>query len=270
MNFFGKTIFSLCIILSQTVDLFCCWHDLTYVLVARIACEQLDPGILPNIRDLSEDIDGEFPGGLAFDELGCWLKDRSLGGLSALNQWHFMRVSSDSLDVSQEANGNGNLCFALEEAVQTLENPRSGPWEKNFMLRVLVHCIADLHHPFHCLSLNEHNETTEPLRIRWDNMLGEGRPEWYQQGWRREWFAYDDQVELESLMAKIIYTDVRMELDSKDIEFLSWVKESHSIAVEVVASRCNFEQERRLLYRQIHRAGSHLASILNKVFRSQN
>ena len=62
--------------------------------------------------------------------------------------------------------------------VTTLSDPKSGAWEKNFCLRILLYCIGNLHHPLACSSLPQGGRSfkiqwrgRDSLRELWDGLF---------------------------------------------------------------------------------------------------
>lgn len=54
--------------------------------------------------------------------------------------------------ISSKYRGNDGIA-AIQKGIATISNPKAGKWEKAFMLRVLLHVVADIHCPMHCIQL---------------------------------------------------------------------------------------------------------------------
>ncbi len=272
-----------------------CWNDTAHIFIAQIAKKNLKPGVMNKILNLAENIDGEFPPPFDFEEAACWANNISKCGMKGLDAWHEKLIPYDPTGVLTEEKRNillaslekNSISFALTEAVKTLKDPNSGPWEKNFMLRILLHCVGDIHHPLHCTSLyspdfiNGDNggqffqisgREEKSLRELWDNLAGN-----YVRSlkWNHDQ-TYEEMVEMELTLEKILSDfpkhifEVRM-----GAIFDDWVYESHKIAIEFAYKDIYPGYEptieyvclsRMIAQKQIALAGYRLANILNEVF----
>jgi len=271
----------------------CAWNDTTHILVAQIAKQNLNSGVMNKIVNQAEDIDGEFPPPFDFETSACWANDISRSGLKALDAWHEKLIPYDpSGIVTEEKRKNllvafekNSVSFALTEAMRTLKNPKSGPWEKNFMLRILLNCIGDIHHPLHCVTLYSHEfphgddggrhfkingRIEKSLREFWDNLSGN-----YVRGLYHDQ-TYEEMVEMELTLEKIVTDYPPNSFDKKIGEtFDDWAEESHQLAIRFAyqgispgdnPSKEYVARARMITYRQIASAGYRLADILNEVF----
>jgi hypothetical protein len=271
------------------------WNDSTHMLIAKIAVQNLNPGVMDKIINLSENIDGEFPHPFDFESAACWANDISEGGMNALDSWHEKLVPYDPWGVLTEEKRNiliasidkNCVSFALREAMRTLKDQKSGPWEKNFMLRILLHCIGDIHHPLHCARLYSpdfpsgdnggrlftiNGKTQKNLREFWDNLAGN-----YMRscGWAHEQ-TYEMMVEMELILEKIITDFPSISFDKIIAEDFNVIAdESYQLAVRYAYHNINpgdnpsyeyVATARMIAYRQIALAGYRLAGILNEVF----
>jgi hypothetical protein len=263
------------------------------MLIAQIAKENLNPGVMDKIVSLAEDIDGEFPPPFDFDKSACWAKDISRRGLNGLDAWHEHLIPYDPERILTEETRNNlsliieknSVSFALTEAMRTLKDPESGPWEKNFMLRILLHCIGDIHHTLHCTTLYGHDfpcsdqggrlfkingMNEKSLREFWDNIAGN-----YLRGINHDQ-TYEEMIEMELTLKKIVTDFPPYSFDKITEEsFDGWVEESHQLAIKFayqnVAPGCTPSREyvaiaRMVAHSQIALAGYRLAAILNELF----
>lgn len=128
------------------------WNDTTHMLIAQIAMQNLNPGVMDKIVNLAEDIDGEFPPPFDFERAACWANDISRCGMNGLDAWHEKLIPYDPNEILTKEKRNNllvaieksSVSFALTESMKTLKDPEAGPWGKNFMLRILLHCIGDI------------------------------------------------------------------------------------------------------------------------------
>ncbi len=264
-------------------------------MIAMIAEEKLNPGVMSKITNLAEDIDGEFPPPFDFINASCWGSDMSQHGLRALNQWREMPLPYDPQGILNEQQvahildlcKHNSLIFALNEALHTFKNPKSGPWEKNFMFRILLHCVAEIHHPLHCISLHNldftcgdqggrlfkiNDPTSVNLRDLWDNAVKDvvtpvGR---FYYG------SYDEREEVQALIA--IITTMFPDDDpsqSNSFDFEAWAEESHLLAINYAYNNIQpgekpssdyLRMRNQIVYHQIALAGYRLAKLLNEIF----
>ena len=271
------------------------WNDTAHILIAQIAKEYLNLGVMDKIVDLVEDIDGEFPPPFDFETAACWADDISRYGMKGLDSWHEKLIPYDPCGILTEEKRNellvglekNSVTFALTEAVRTLKDPESCSWGKNFMLRILLHCIGDIHHPLHCATLYSPDFTCgdeggqffkisgrkeKSLREFWDNLAGNSKRSWS----GNHYPTYEETIEMELTMDKIL-ADFPFNSFTKNTEetFNDWAEESYQLAVQFAyqnitpgsnLSKEYVELSRRIAYRQIALAGYRLAEILNEVF----
>ena len=134
------------------------WWDPGHMVIALIAQDQLSPQARAQVGQLLaiplELEAGEDPLALA----SVWpdlLKER---GLRAFDSWHYLSTPTHpeaappvKASAAKPAEAPGQLLAILGQCRDTLGNPKSGSWEKAFMLRWLVHLVGDLHQPLHCV-----------------------------------------------------------------------------------------------------------------------
>lgn len=100
-----------------------------------------------------------YPDHATFVDSATWMDDIK-GGFKAFNDWHYIHIPHDPdnlLSHTEESTlPNNDIVWAIEEAVRTLRNPATNQFEKALMLKVLIHCVADIHQPLHCASHYSH------------------------------------------------------------------------------------------------------------------
>ncbi len=292
-----KKLFSLvCVGVSFLFASFlCAWNDTAHILIAQIAIQNLNPGVMDKIVNLAEDIEGEFPPPFDFERAACWANDISRCGMKALDAWHEKLIPYDPCRILTKEKINiilmnletNSISFALKEAMRTLKDPESGPWEKNFMLRILLHCIGDMHHPLHCATLYSPDfpcsdnggklfkisgRKEKSLREFWDNLAGNYVRSW---GWNHDQ-TYEEMVEMELTLEKIVMDFPLSSFENRMGEtFDDWADESHQLAIKFAyqnicpgdnPSKEYVSLARMISYSQIASAGYRLANILNEVF----
>lgn len=272
------------------------WNDTVHMIIAEIAKNHLNPKVLGKIEDLAENIDGEFPPPFDFIESACWMNDISRCGCKVLDSWHEMAMPYDPGKVLSDADRKAILSklkdnssvFALNEAMSTLKNPQAGPWEKNFMLRILLHCIAELHQPLACTSFYSVDFPSgdgggklfmirgkQSLREFWDNGLDFVKNLGEVWGWTHD-RTFEEEEEMSAALKKILSEFPPSSFVNREIgEFEDWAIESHELAATYayqgikpgeIPTSDYIQRCRPIAIRQIALAGYRLAGKLNEIF----
>ncbi len=157
MNFRGLFKIVFCLILLHT-SLFA-WWDAGHMVVVKIAEKDLHENVRKQVNELIGLFD--CPDSATFVEAACWLDDIRNRGLGMVTTWHGYAgpyspdgfLSSEEIAaISLKYRGNDGVA-AIQKGIETLSNPKAGNWEKAFVLRVLLHVVADIHCPMHCIQL---------------------------------------------------------------------------------------------------------------------
>ena len=220
------------------------WNDQVHRMIALIAKEHLNPGVLSEIENLARDVDGEFPPPFDFVEAAYWVNQVSRRGCRLLESWH------------------DEVVFPLNEAVVTLSDPKAGAWEKNFCLRILLYCIGNLHHPLY------QEKIKDPLCKLWDGLFGSFLNEYYSE--------FEDDKEIIDLLQEINWKfPFENFIAERQGKFESWADQTSKLAMLEVyegiisekAPTFEYAQRCRLVaLKQIALAGYRLSDILNKIF----
>lgn len=135
------------------------WWDGGHMVVAKIAERHLHEDVKKQVDELVGVLN--CPDSPTFIEAACWLDDVMNRGLGMVATWHGHAgpYSPDGFlsgleiaKISSRYRGNDGVA-AIQKGIDTLSNPKSGKWEKAFMLRVLLHVVGDIHCPMHCIQL---------------------------------------------------------------------------------------------------------------------
>jgi len=273
------------------------WSDPIHIVIAKIARSNLNPGVLGRIEDLANNIEGAFPLTFDFVNASCWANDISRGGCGVFDSWHEQPMPYDPenilADSKQKAirskiDQNSNV-FALVSAMTTLRNPQAGQWEKNFCLRILMHCLADLHNPMACISLYSSDfpdgdqggrlfrieSVYGSLRELWDHALLFSFPQEEIREWTHD-LTYEQQEELDEVVEKILSIYPRFAFsDLREGSFADWAKSSYGLAVHHAyqgilpgdyPTNEYLQKSRQIALEQIAKAGYRLADKLNEIF----
>lgn len=152
-----------CLVVSMTLFMnptLSAWWDAGHMAVAEIAYEDLLPEVKEKVDAYLESVSKSFPNYSDFVTASLWADDIVHDGINAFHEWHGKAIPYDPQNIlSPEehqrilAKFEGqNIVWAISECLETLENPKATTWAKGFMLRMLIHIVADIHQPCHCVS----------------------------------------------------------------------------------------------------------------------
>ncbi len=168
-----------------------------------------------------------------------------------------------------------NVVWAIQQSRKVLHSDKSNDFEKAFFLRMLIHLVADIHQPLHCVSLYSEQYPKgdaggnlytvqsgygDNLHAVWDNGVGYFR-------------RYTGKNRINS-MAKAItkdYPPLHLRQQINRLRPQQWLDESAQIANDFVyqalsdqrLSREYLQQGRDIVELQLALAGYRLATILN-------
>ncbi len=263
------------------------------MLVCQIAKSELNDDTVQKVERLLAHFEKDFPESSTFITASCFADDITSMGLSGFKVWHGVltpycfdnTLSEKEIGIIETLVHGNNLHAAIHQAMKTLSNPAAKTWEKSFLLRFLLHCVADIHQPLHCIQLYSaqfphgdlagHRFTIsgvpyKNLHLLWDSAFGIG-----DQRMKRplskvdEQWIYETAVSLKKAFPKASMT----ELTSKNHR--DWSKESYKIAVDIAYKDIQMGRPLSKEYltigeqvasRQIVLAGYRLAQLLAELF----
>lgn len=264
------------------------WWDSAHMIVAQIAKENMDEQSVIKAEAILEPLNSSFPQCGTFITAACFPDDLTSIGLAGFKVWHGMLkpydpeciMTSRELGSIEALISTNNLHLAIRNCERVLSDPDSSPWAKAFMLRFLLHTVADIHQPLHCIQMYSPAFPTgdgaghrfrlqggaKNLHAYWDSMLGIcakklSRP-----------LSPDDEtwvIEAARQIMREYPLDTLPEHHLLDIE--EWSDESYDLAVQVVytgiepntkPSEAYIARGRRIACRQVALAGYRLAHLL--------
>jgi S1/P1 Nuclease len=270
------------------------WWDVPHMLITQIAKKQLDPSTIKKIELLIEYFKDDFPESSSFLTASCFPDDITSLGLSGFKVWHGVLtpysvdgfLSEKEIGCIEPLISYNNLHSAIRQSIKTLKNPAASQWEKCFLLRFLLHTVADIHQPLHCIQLYSaqfpkgdlaghqfliSGMPYRNLHLLWDAALGIGKDKLQRPLNTR------DLKWLEELAESIMKTYPPENLSEKDnMDILEWSKESYKLAIEVVyagiepgqvPSQQYLSRGKQAALRQIALAGYRLANLLEEIFK---
>lgn len=80
-----------------------------------------------------------------------WLDQHRYGRYKQFSTWHYINIPYGDAEYFKPANSN-NLLTAIHAAQAVLQSKTTTVAEKRMAVRVLMHCLEDLHQPLHTIS----------------------------------------------------------------------------------------------------------------------
>ncbi len=253
------------------------WDFSGHFVVAEIAYQRLDPDVKAVANALIAELQSAEPVTADFVQASAWLDAQSWGdGFQLMDTWHYLSQPYSPLAMLLPP-AQGDLLKVTQQAIHTLQDPRSTPFQKGLMLRVLIHTLGDLHQPLHSISYfspaypegdqgGYHFSLAGPypnLHRLWD--AAAGRLPYLQ--WTQAADARDLVRSLgQALPAKPLTL-------TQPIDPVAWLQESHQLAIEVAYQGVIPNQRPGVAYlktvqehseRQVILAGQRLALVLNQ------
>lgn len=269
------------------------WASGGHMTVAEIAYEQLHPKAKAQADELISILVPFYPENDTFVKAATWLDLINHHDFRLLSKWHYTNkpfdpegiLTNNDHKLIQGTNADADILYGIEHAIKTLKSPKANPFEKAFMLRYLIHAVADAHQPLHTTSLYNFrfpngdqggnlflidSPLAKKLHQLWDLGLG-AIPEVELQEVISEESLDEVHNFAHSLMAihsKESFSDV---VNSPKEQ---WIQESHTLAKSeaytlepgAIPSEEYLEKGRVVCKKQIALAGYRLGVLLNEIF----
>ena len=181
--------------------------------------------------------------------------------------WHYKNIDAGVDYDKAPLNEKGDVVTAIDSQIEILENPATTPAEAALAMKILVHCMGDMHQPMHMGHLSDlgGNKTSlkffgtkTNLHSIWDSRLVESAHKWSYTEWQQQ----IDRATPEQEAAIVAGTTD------------DWARETFEIA-----TRCYkyFRPGQKVMYNEIARwtpvieeqflrGGLRLAHVLNGIF----
>lgn len=270
------------------------WSGSGHMIVAEIAYEQLHPQSKSKCDELIGILAPFYPESDTFVKASTWLDTINFHDFRMLWKWHFTNIPYDPFGILTESdreliksvNAGSDILYGLEHAITTLKSPKANPFEKAFMLRYLIHAVADVHQPLHTTSFyhpsfpkgdeggnlfSVDSPLAKKLHFLWDMGLG-ALPQIEQD-------PSEEVLDELHLFAHALISCHPKEnfADSMHASKELWVQESHALAKSAAytlepgtrPSEEYLEQGREVSKRQLALAGYRLGALLNQLFESK-
>lgn len=237
------------------------WGGLGHRLVARLAETRLTPEGHAWVAKLLE--------GRTMADVANWA-DAIKPDRPETAPFHYVGFPriADWDDLPGEASGSANLVEAIQEFQQVLAESRGNQTERREALQFLIHLVGDLHQPLHCAPEGDHGgndvqvlflgkETN--LHKIWDSGL-----------------IYHAGLDEETYLAALLRERPLAAADSWETgNIAAWAAETNREAVwhayhlptDLVLGERYYEDNIRVVNRQLLKAGFRLASVINALAR---
>ena len=133
------------------------WDSTGHMLIDEIAWQNVTPEVRERVRVLVEKLENKYNNHKPYNFItaGCYMDDmRAAPGYPYIT-WHFMDV-----DYKPDARGYAEpeppqVLWAIERSIETFGNPRATGQQKSEALAMIMHFVADIHQPLHCVNWND-------------------------------------------------------------------------------------------------------------------
>lgn len=130
------------------------WWDGGHLFVAQVAYNELRPEVKEKVDHLSALFKPYYPKLSTFVSSSIWADIVKENGFSLFDKYHYIDLPFDPDHIlKNHTPASENVVTFIETAIKTLKNTRTAPFEKALILRLLIHCVADIHQPLHCCTL---------------------------------------------------------------------------------------------------------------------
>lgn len=263
------------------------------MIVCQIAKDQLDEVTIRKVEEVLAYFESDFPESSTFLTASCFADDLTSLGVTGLRVWHGVRkvysaddfLTQGEIERIEAIDNVTNLLTGICQCVEGLKKPNARKWEKSFLLRCLLHSVADIHQPLHAIQLYSPQFPLgdlgghrfllkgipyKNLHILWDAAFGFGPS-----NITRPLSSTDEKRirEAADLIEKMFPKDSLPECNIK--EYTQWSEESYQIAIHTayegvepgeIPSPEYLEEGRRVALRQLALAGYRLSMLLNEIF----
>ncbi len=236
------------------------WGQKGHDVVAFIAENHLTPTTKAAVENLL--------GGKSIVYWSNWLDNASHTDKYAYTKtWHYRNINADQTYDNAPRNRTGDVITAINQQVYTLSNPAAPLHEQQLALKILVHCMGDLHQPMHMGHYSDlggnkwivkYFNSDKNLHSVWDSSLVESGHKWTYTEWQ-------DQIDRAT-------PEEQAMIMAGDAD--TWGRETYRIATEVYdttpeGTNISFDYIAKwtpIIEDQLLKGGLRLADILNGLF----
>ena len=236
------------------------WSQKGHDVTAYIAEKHLNPKARAAVDSLLE--------GKSMVYWANWLDNASHGMDYAYTKtWHYKNIDEGVPYDDAPLNSKGDVVTAINGQIDILSDPNASFRDKNLALKILVHCMGDLHQPMHMGHLSDLGGNKTKLKFFdratnlhsiWDSSLVEYGHKWSYTEWQ-------EQIDRATAEQEAVIVSGNVD---------DWARETHGIARDVYKY---FQPGMKVMYdpiarwapvieQQLLRGGLRLASVLNQIF----
>src|SRR5687768_11160714 len=201
------------------------WGGEGHQLVALIAEDQLTPAARAAVKELLES------GSISDAAVANWA-DEIRRERRETSGWHYVNIPHDAQGFDRERDGrNGdNVIDAIEREAKILAD-KAAPRERRVeALKFIVHFVADLHQPLHCVDRNGDKGGNTRLVFFLDRRKADSLHYVWDTGLAREMIGKRPIAPVAQAMSRSISAKQRKEWAARTPE--QWANEAHGVAVE--------------------------------------
>lgn len=125
------------------------WNGDGHRFVAQIAYDNLTPQARRQVDKLTGLLGDRYRGRSRFIYISTWADHIRAKGDQRFNKWHYVSLPISVHNAPTKPMDNNNAAFAIEKAKKMLASKYTTNKNKFFYLKMLVHCVGDLHQPLH-------------------------------------------------------------------------------------------------------------------------
>jgi len=250
----------LALVASASVLLASAWSQKGHDVTAYIAEQHLTPRTLAAVDSI---LDGK-----SMVYWANWLDNASHQlEMAYTKTWHYKNIDDNVAYEDAPLNSKGDVVTAIDSQIEILSDPAITHDRAALAMKILVHCMGDLHQPMHLGHLSDLGgnktkmkffDTPVNLHSIWDSRLVESAHKWSYTEWQQ-------QIDRATPEQEAVIIEGNPD---------TWAKETYEIAV-----RCYkyFRPGQKVMYNEIARwtpvieeqflrGGLRLAHVLNTIF----
>lgn len=259
------------------------WWEAGHMVTAQVAYERLSPAAKKESDRLIAVLAKAEPVTTHFVPAAVWMDGVKANGLGAFDKWHYINLPYNPQGLAAvPAAKEENVVWAIQQAMSTLQNPKAADFERAFMLRVLLHCVGDIHQPFHNVGRVTHqypegdrggnlfllnHPQTKNLHAFWDNSA-QLFPVFKAENWATDIPKF----------AKWVTTAVPFQSVKAPMDFApdKWSAESYALVMRAgyegiqentLPSAAYIQQAQQICRERLALGGYRLAQLLNQTFK---
>ncbi|MDE7160567.1 MAG: S1/P1 nuclease [Muribaculaceae bacterium] len=164
------------------------WGQKGHDVVAYIAEKHLTPTTKAAVENML--------GGRSIVYWSNWLDNASHTPTYAHTKtWHYRNIDADQEYDTAPRNRTGDVVSAINEQVYILSNPEASAHDQQLALKILVHCLGDIHQPMHMGHYSDlggnkwmvkYFNSDKNLHSIWDSSIVESGHKWTYTEWQEQ------------------------------------------------------------------------------------